>query len=152
MAWRFVFLAAVSMMVSSCSYVYDLLAVVHDGRLVFVVDQNSPSHPDCFRQIEVVSAQRAAVEPSSGDDRSRTGYGTVWRDEVEYENECENQFPFAYGHSLNGNQRTEHGVVQPKPLARGVVYEVATLTGANGYGSGQFVIRADGRVDNLPPS
>jgi len=139
-------------MLSGCSYVYDLLAVVHDGHVMFVVDSDSPSHPDCVRTIEVVSVQRRSVEAAPGDDRTRTGYGTVWRDEVEYEDECENQFPFAYGHRLNGTQRPHHGLVQPKPLTRNVVYEVTTQTGATGYGGGRFIIRADGRVENLPTS
>jgi hypothetical protein len=152
MVWRSILVAAIGLTLSGCSYVYDLLAVMRDGQLMFVVDPNSQSQPDCFRQIEVVSVQRAAVEASPGDDQIRTGYGTVWRDEVEYEDECENQFPFAYGRTLDGDQRADHGLVRPKPLARGVVYEVTTVTGATGYGGGRFIVRTDGRVDNLPAS
>lgn len=150
MIWRPVFLTAFTMTLSGCSYVYDLMAVVHEGQLMITLDSDSPRHPDCFRAIEVVLVERRAVEAEPDDDRKRTGYGTVWRDEVEYDDECKNRFPFTYGHSLNGKQRPDFGLVQPKPLSRNIVYDVATQTGATGYGSGRFIIRADGRVENLP--
>ena len=148
--WRLVLLVIFATPLGGCSYVYDLLAVARDGELTFVVSNDSANDPSCFRQIEVVSADRIAVDPAAGDDSTRTGYGTVWRDEVEYEDDCGNKFPAVYGRSLKGNQRPDHGLVQPKLLARNTVYEINTVSGATGYGSGRFLIHDDGRVENLP--
>ena len=149
---RLALLAVIATMLSGCSYDYDLLAVVRDGELTFIVSQDSLRDPNCFRQIEVVSAERIAVDPAPGDDSARAGYGTVWRDEVEYEDDCDNKFPAVYGRGLNGIHRPDHGLVQPKPLARNIVYEINTVSGATGYGSGRFLIHDDGRVENLPKS
>jgi len=134
---------------SGCSYVYDLLAISRDGELTFVVASDSPSQPNCFRQIEVISAERIAVNPAPGDDQTRAGYGTVWRDEVEYEDDCDNEFPAVYGHDLKGKRRPGHGLVQAKSLARNTVYEISTVSGATGYGRGRFLIHDDGRIENL---
>ena len=148
--WRLVLLIVSATTLGGCSYVYDLLAVARDGELTFIVSNESPSDPSCFRQIEVVSVDRIPVKPAPGDDSTRTGYGTVWRDEVKYEDDCDNKFPAVYGRGLKGNQRPDHGLVQPKPLAQNIVYEINTVSGATGYGSGRFLIRDDGRVQNLP--
>ena len=152
--WRLALLTLSATLLSGCSYVYDLLAVARNGELTFIVSDQSPSDPSCFHQIEVVSADRIAVDPAPGDDPIRAGYGTVWRDQVErkvgWGVDCENQFPFAYGRNLKGNQRVDHGLVEPKPLARNTVYEILTVSGATGYGGGRFLIHDDGRIENLP--
>ncbi|MFZ5667372.1 MAG: hypothetical protein ACOY7L_19330 [Pseudomonadota bacterium] len=152
--WRLALLTLSATLLSGCSYVYDLLAVVRNGELIFVVSEQSPSDPNCLHEIEVGSADRIAVDPEAGDDPIRTGYGTVWRDEVEREvgwgADCENQFPFAYGRNLKGNQRADFGLVEPKALDRNTVYEIRTVTGVTGYGFGRFLIHNDGRIENLP--
>lgn len=151
--WRLAFLAVFAVTLNGCSYVYDLVAATRDGELIFLVGEESPSKPSCLREIEVVSADRIAVELASGDDATRTGYyGTVWRDEVDYKVDCQNAFPVVYGRGLRGNQRPDFGPVQPKPLARNTVYEVRAMSPGSGYGSGRFLIHDDGTVKNLSRS
>ena len=43
--WRLALLTLSATLLSGCSYVYDLLAVVRNGELIFVVSEQSPSDP-----------------------------------------------------------------------------------------------------------
>ena len=136
---------------TSCSYSYDLLAVMIDGRLAFVVAPKFPSSPDCINRITVGTVDdsiRAIAEP--GDDNAEVGYGTFWSEDVSYT--CETNFPVFYGQPLKGkpteNDRVDRHV-NPKALRRGIVYRVNTTTGATGYGDGIFMIERDGSVRNI---
>jgi hypothetical protein len=136
---------------SGCSYAYDVLATVIDGRLAFIVDPQSPNAADCINHIEVVTDEREVAPAATGDDPVRTGYGTYWYEVASYD--CENPFPVFYGSALRGGppenwESPDH--VKPKPLKIGVVYEVSTTTGATGYGGGRFRIRPNRTVENLP--
>lgn len=145
----FVMLASVSL--SGCSYAYDIIAVVQNGRLTFIVDPESKyRQPSCLRQIEVTAQSGPHPAPAAGDDALRVGYGTYWSASVGYDDACANRFPIPYGSPLEGKIRADQGKVAPKPLLREVEYEVSTTTGATGYGGGRFIIHANGRVENLP--
>jgi len=125
-----------AIMLSSCSYVYDLHAVVSNEQLMFIVSPASSQQPECLRDIEV-------VEESGGRE-------TLWSESVSYDDDCANEFPVVYGVALKGQHLTDRKEVSGKPLQRGVIYNVSATTGATGYGGGRFLIDADGRVKNLP--
>ncbi len=144
-----VLLGALVLSLGACSYTYDLRAVVKGGQVIFEVASDSKSQPDCLRQIAVEIDERTAISPAPGDDPTRTGYGTVWYDSVDYDEACANAFPMQYGANLKGRKQTDRGLVSPKPLKVGVVYVVSSTTGATGYGGGRFILHANGRIENL---
>lgn len=146
---RFAILGLLGATLTGCSYGYDILAVARDGRLIFIVDPNSPREPSCFRSVEVVARDGAKAQPEAGDDLGRIGYGTFWSERVSFDDDCANTFPLTYGTTLQGQHETDGGMVKPKPLVRGTVYEISTTTGATGYGRGQFVVHVDGRIENV---
>lgn len=146
---RIAALTLFSVALTGCSYSYDIIAVVRDGQLVFDIDPKSEREPSCLRQVEVLAREQAKAEPGTGDDINRVGYGTFWFESVDYQDDCSNRFPLPYGATLKGQLQADLGRVAPKPLLREVVYEVSTTTGATGYGGGCFIIRTDGRVENL---
>ena len=132
-------IAAVPLVAASlagCSYSYDLIAVVRSGQVSIDVSPSSSRQPPCLRRIEV------SVE----DERE-----AAWLESVSYDDACANKFPLSYGHRLRGKHQPDSAEVGPKPLRRETVYEVTATTGASGYGGGRFIIRADGRIQNLPP-
>ena len=124
------------MLLGGCSYSYEVLAVARGGQIAFIVDPKSSSSPSCIRRIEVYGDGERAP---------------VWRESVDYEDDCANEFPVAYGTRFKGRHQQEWPTISAQPLRPGVVYEVSTATGATGYGGGRFVIKADGRVENLKP-
>ncbi|WP_157083207.1 hypothetical protein [Novosphingobium lentum] len=126
-------LVALSMALGGCSYAYNLLALMRDGHIVFIVDPKSPSVPSCLRRIEV----------SAEGERS-----CVWRDSVDYEDACANKFPIPFGAKLTGHPQPEWPTIDAKLLRPGIIYEVSTTTGATGYGEGRFMIDANGRIVN----
>lgn len=130
---RIAMLVASLLALGGCSYEYDLLAVMHNGHIVIIVDPQSPSVPSCLRRIEV---------------SAEGGRSSVWRDSVDYEDACANKFPIRFGAKLNGHPQTEWPTIAAKPLWRGIIYEVSTTTGATGYGGGRFMIDASGRIVN----
>jgi hypothetical protein len=137
------------LLLGSCSYAYDLKAVVIGGRLAFIVDPSSRSDADCIRSIEV-SADRGEpyAEPAAGDDKDLVLNGGVYWWDFRSVDSCENPFPVFYGAKLKGPPFPGIGYVAPKPLKRGVVYEVATTGSGSGSGSAWFKILADGHVEN----
>lgn len=145
-----VLLGALVLSLSACSYSYDLRAVAKGGHVMFEVASDSKSQPDCLRQIAVETDERTAISPAPGDDATRTGYGTVWHDSVDYDDACANAFPIQYGANLKGRKQADRGLVAPKRLNVGIVYVVSSTTGATGYGGGRFIVHADGRIQNLP--
>ncbi len=144
----------------SCSYSYDLLAVVIDGRLAFIVDPSSSRQPDCINAIHVSTdkGETARATAATGDSEGMVANGVFWWKSMEQD--CENPFPVFYGQPLKG-ERLVYGegvpaarrgepssVVEAKPLHVGVVYEVSTTSGSTGYGGGWFRITPDRRVEN----
>lgn len=127
-----------AVVLGSCSNLYDVVAVLQDGRVAFAVAPDSRQQPECLRRVEVVAEEQSQ---------------TVWRENVSHEDACANRFPFVYGQRLRG-QHPQDGLrdTSPQSLKRGIVYAISTATGSTGYGGGRFVIRANGRVENLPYS
>jgi len=101
---------------------------------VFIVDPKSPSVPSCLRRIEV---------------STDGGRSSVWRDSVDYADDCANEFPIPFGANLKGRHQPEWPTIDAKPLHRGVVYEVTATTGATGYGVGHFSIDESGHIVNM---
>ena len=136
----------------ACSYAYDVQAVVINGRLAFVADPHSQSNASCFNEVDVVADRAARTNAYVGDDLSRVSYGTYWHQRLAYD--CVDKFPIFYGQSFKGKALSDDSgtdVVTAKPLRMGVVYEISTVSGATGYGSGAFKILPDHRVINVPP-
>src|SRR6478736_5885118 len=81
-------------LLGSCSYAYDLRAVVIGGQLAFIVDPSSPGDADCIRTIEV-SADRDEpyAEPAPGDDKQLVLNGGVYWWDFRGVESCENPFP-----------------------------------------------------------
>lgn len=149
MTRRILFSLMACVLLSSCSYAYDILAVVQHGRLMFIIDPKSRNRPSCLREVEITARSDNRATAAAGDDESRVGYGTFWFEGVDYADDCENTFPLPYGSSLTGKALLDRGKVTPKPLLREVEYDVRTTTGATGYGIGQFIVHRNGRVENL---
>ncbi|MEG3090877.1 hypothetical protein [Sphingomonas sp. PB1R3] len=120
-----------------CSYGYGVEAVAGRRGIMFVVDPNSPETPSCVRLIEVYSVRDKVI---------------VWRDSVDYQDDCANDFPVTFGERFKGRHEPDWPVIPARPLRRGVPYEVRTTTGAIGYGLGHFMIRDNGRIENMPIS
>jgi hypothetical protein len=118
-----------------CSYSYDLVATVHQGRLVIAVDRNSSQQPTCIRRIEVAAEDETEAS---------------WRESVGYSDDCANKFPLPYGGRLVGHHQPATSEIVARPLRRETVYQVRTTSGATGYGSGRFLVHANGTVENLP--
>ena len=133
---------------SSCSYAYDLMAVMIDGRLAFVVDTSSDYQPDCLSSINVQADDDGPpASPAPGDDRRLVENGNVYWWDYRDVRSCENGFPIFYGRPLTGPRAENIGYVSAKPLKRGVVYRVDT-SGEGAYGFGWFQILANGDVKN----
>jgi len=145
----------------SCSYSYQLLAKVIQGRLAFVVDPASGRTPKCINGITVSTDKGESVTatPIAGDDVNLIENGVFWWQSME--GDCKNDFPIFYGQPLKGKRLSYEGlnlpnvkpgdlssVVLPKRLHAGVVYEVSTTSGSTGYGQGWFWITPDRRVEN----
>lgn len=124
------------MLLGGCSYSYEVLAVARGGQIAFIADPKSSTAPSCIRRIEVYGEGERAP---------------VWRESVDYEDDCANEFPVVYGTRFKGRHQQEWPTISAQQLRPGIVYEVSTTTGATGYGGGRFVIKVDGRVENLNP-
>lgn len=144
------------LLLSSCSYSYDLRAIVIDDRLAFIVDPRSRNQAACTHGVHVTTAsgERATARAAPGDERALVANGVFWWVDLEV-GECLNRFPILYGQPMQGKSfpGTNHPApqVDAKPLRRGVIYEVTT-SGDGGYGGGRFRIRADQTIENLPPT
>ncbi|QIK77996.1 hypothetical protein G7077_02785 [Sphingomonas piscis] len=137
-------LCVLAAVLSGCSYTYNLSAVVIDGRLAFVVDQTFLRSPDCIRGIEVsLDTDGPNPQLESGDDASKIRNGVYWSQRMET-GSCLNDFPVLYGSQLKGTPFVfsdgESGIVMPKKLRVGVIYQVHTESSGSGYGSGWFRI------------
>ena len=158
---RVIGIALVAVALGSCSYSYELLAVVMGGRLAFVVDSSSSKEPECMNGITVSTdnGETATAKAAPGDNEKLVANGVFWWTSLEPK--CENPFPVFYGQKLKGRRliydedsivaqsRGEaSSLVEAKPLHVGVVYEVSTTSGATGYGAGWFRVTPDRRVEN----
>jgi hypothetical protein len=130
---RFITLAALTLTLNACSYGYDLLATLRGGQVVFLVDPKSSNTPSCVRRIEVYDLAKRE---------------TVWRESLDYDNDCANKFPIIYGQIFEGQRQPEWPTIEAKELRPGVTYEISTTTGATGYGGGLFHIDGSGHVVN----
>lgn len=132
-----------ALLLSGCSYSYDLLATMIGGRVAFVVDPTSDRKSDCINAITVEMDDPTQGRDAVGEER--------WFEQTSYN--CDNPFPILYGVPLKGGppeSGPQYATVKPKPLKVGVIYSVSTTTGATGSGGGRFRLRADGTVENLP--
>lgn len=136
----------------SCSYGYELLAVVIQGRLAFIVDPGSSYKPDCLGSIHVSVAKGGPIaRPAKKDDRALVLNGGVYWWKSTEVTSCENPFPIFYGQQIEGPPFVYDdgpSSVEAKPLRIGVVYEV-NASGDGAYGSGWFRINKGGWVENL---
>lgn len=148
---RIVLLAAplLAIGLGSCSYIYDLKAVMIDGRVAFVVDPNSRRQADCIRSIYVaVNDGGPIADPAEGDQEGLvTNGGAYWWDFRDVRS-CDNPFPIFYGDELKGRPSDNMGYVAPKPLVTDVVYQVGTGGSGSGSGTVWFKIRPDGQIEN----
>ena len=138
----------------SCSYAYDLLAVVIDGRLAFIVDPSSDRKADCIGSIHVsVDKGGPIARAEEGDDEALVQNGGVYWWKSTEVSSCENSFPIFYGQQIEGAPFIyDEGrpiSVEAKPLRIGMVYEVTTTGSGSGSGEGRFRIDRNGRVENL---
>lgn len=141
------------LLLGGCSYAYDILATMIDGRLTFIVDPNSRTKPSSCLTTIIVSAQdrERRVEADPGDDAELVNAGVVWWNSVGYD--CRTRFPVTYGVPLAGEPTSAEQAgheVEAKQLAPGVIYEVTATAGATGYGGGRFRLTGNGTVENLP--
>ena len=150
MFWRTTVIVGLCILLGGCSYAYDLLAVMKNGRVEFIVDPQSMSSATFYREVEVESDDRTHDPPAPGDDKERVDYGTSWFESVGYDDNYLNKFPIVYGAKLRGKHQTERGLVSPKPLRPEVIYHVSTTSMGSGYGEASFVIHSDGRVESHP--
>lgn len=159
--FRIVGIVAAAFALGSCSYSYDLLAVVIGGRLAFIVDPSSSREPDCIRGITVSTdkGETATAKATSGDNEQLVANGVYWWKSM-VQRECQNPFPVFYGQPLKGIRLVypegipgageASSIVEAKPLRVGVVYEVTTTSSGSGYGGGWFRITPDRHVENWP--
>lgn len=151
MIWRKAIFVLLSVALGGCSYGYDLLAVVQDGRLTFVVDPTSAQRPSCLRYVDVTADLTGTGADGKQSYDPAPGTHTAWLENIDYDDDCANKFPLIYGVRLRGRHRPDGALIVATPLRKEVIYSITTTTGATGYGGGRFVIHADGRVENLKP-
>jgi hypothetical protein len=134
MVRRVLLLLWTTIILSGCSYGYDVVAALENGQITFRIDPRSNSKPSCVRRIEVTAEDEKE---------------SAWLASVSYDDDCANKFPIKYGSSFVGHPQPEWPTIRAKPLRPGIIYEITTTTGATGYGWGRFTIKTDGQVVNL---
>ena len=139
-------------MLGGCSYSYDILAKMIDGRLTFVVSPYSFRKPaSCLTRVMVAQDPQSDGQTGPNGEGEVAHEGIVWWDEVG--RECSTRFPVTYGVGLVGSPRSpeeEARQIEAKPLTPGIIYEVHITSGSTGYGVGRFRLGASGGVENLP--
>lgn len=137
----------------SCSSVYDITAKIVDGQVAFFADTDFFGNPDCIRSIAVEAVDGPPATASPGDDEASVQRGVYWQKTFASPS-CENPFPVRYGAELTGPPFIyadgKGKSVEPKPLLRGVTYDVSAESSGSAYGGGRFRISKDGQVQNLP--
>jgi hypothetical protein len=134
------------LMISGCSYSYEIKTSVSGGQVVF--SANPQWGADCVRHVFVGEVTSEGIEDE----------GVMWDRSISHEDACENTFPIVYGEPLKGRPHVYQTAgekaqlarsIGPKPLSTGVLYEVHTTTGATGYGCGRFQIDSNGQVQSF---
>lgn len=138
---------------TSCSSVYDLRAIVIDGKLAFVPEDEdiwgNPS-PECFYSISVSILDGPSATPAAGDSVGMVENGVYW-DKTFAVTSCDNSFPIVYGMKLHGppfRENDENGV-EAKRLLPGFTYEVSAASNGSEYGGRRFRLTTQGTVENL---
>ena len=152
MFYRTVAAVFLTFALSGCSSVYDLRAVVIDGKVAFEpTDTDIWGKPDCIYAIWVSAVDGPPATPEEGDSIGMVEHGTYWHTGFAVTS-CENPFPIIYGERLKGppTQKNDGYVVKAKPLRIGVVYEVTTASDGSASGGGKFMITEQRTVVNLP--
>jgi hypothetical protein len=145
------------LVLSGCSYTYDVVAVLHNGVVQFTDRRSSFEQVvfggRCVREVWVTANSGPVPTVAPGDNADIVArHRTYWSEAVAYEDDCANRMPLTYGAPLSGRPQRDNPLVpvSPKALMPDIVYDVSTTTGVTGYGHGRFVIRRDGRLENLP--
>jgi hypothetical protein len=140
------------LMLGGCSYSYDILAKMIDGRLTFVVSPNSFRKPaSCLTMVMVAQDPQSDGQTGPNGEGEVGHEGIVWWDEVG--RECSTRFPVTYGVRLAGSPRSLEAAarqIDAKPLRPGIIYEVHITSGSTGYGVGRFRLVPNGGVENIP--
>lgn len=146
-------LSIAALALGSCSSVYDITAKIVDGQVVFFADTDLFGNPDCIRAIAVEATDGPPANAGPGDDESSVQRGVYWQMTFASPS-CENPFPVRYGVKLTGPPFIYADgkaiSVEPKPLLRGITYNVSAQSSGSAYGGGRFRINNDGQVQNLP--
>lgn len=144
---------ALATSLGSCSSVYDITAKIVDGQVAFFADTDFFGNPDCIRSIAVEAVDGPPATASSGDDEASVQRGVYWQKTFASPS-CENPFPVRYGAELTGPPFIyadgKAKSVEPKPLLRGVTYNVSAESSGSAYGGGRFRIEDNGKIQNLP--
>lgn len=146
-----ILIVASVLLLSGCSYTFDILATMVDGRLTFIVDPQSARKPSsCLTNISVTVDDRPSLPTTQSDDEAQAfEQGYAWWNAVGYE--CGTRFPITYGVPLVGEPRSEFADIEvaARPLEPGVIYRVNATSGSTGYGEGRFKLSASGGVENV---
>lgn len=138
---RALLIPALAAPAAGCSYTFQVLAEVQDGRLAFVLAPGSRLHGDkCVKSVHVAAAAST----------SNAGRGMpVWSvsDSTAGAERCPFRLPLVYG--ARSASPTQVVDTPAQPLMRGVVYEISLRASNSGSGGGAFLITPDGRVRNV---
>ncbi|WP_226636189.1 hypothetical protein [Novosphingobium profundi] len=136
--------AALVLLLTGCTQYYDLVAGKEGDSIVFTPGNwGGWSDPGCVRQVAVTPVASGEDVLGVGVDGSGLEGAPVWSQAVSQE-ACSATFPLAYGQALG-----VPGEETPPPLVPGQPYMVHIITEGPDFGSGLFVIDAQGEVENL---
>ena len=136
---------------SGCSSIYEVRAVIVDGKVAFVPAQTDIwGEPDCIYNIYVSAEEGPPETPQAGDSVGMVENGVYWHEGFAVTS-CENPFPIVYGDPLKGPpfREGDGDRVKAKPLRVSVVYEVTTASQGSAYGGGKFMITNQRKIVNL---
>lgn len=140
--------AALVLLLTGCTQYYDLVAGKEGDSIVFTPGNwGGWSDPGCVRQVAVTPVASGEDVLGVGVDGSGLESAPVWSQEVPPE-ACSATFPLAYGQAL-GAAGEGAPPPPPPPLVPGQPYMVHIITEGPDFGSGLFVIDAQGQVKNL---
>ena len=130
----------------SCSYSFDVVALVRDGRLMFVPGPDRDSRNICVRGVDVQATGSVRATAEAGDRLEQVRQGVFWSESLDWSAPC-SPFPLVYGR-LGSRAATDSAGVSAKPLVKGVPYDVSISGDGGGHGGGCFVLHERG-VANL---
>ena len=151
MSTRVAIAIGVSLLLSSCSYFYRIVATFEGGRIVFLPRQEGWSifRPKlCFNALAVYSSDPSAggVAPPAGNWLGGDSSPLVWSFQSARRgtNACIGEFPVRYGEAPHG----AHVTVPPRRLRPDITYEIHA-TGPGIDGAGSFKLERTVRIENL---